>query len=113
MDTWQQTLLASREAMARASRVDQSGPPMRPFRSTIIRGGEPAQRISLHIAGQKELYLLVTGAPEVVYGAATWADAKLIGQDGRETLICHMKSLEVLDGQHDIRSEEHTSELQS
>ncbi len=102
MDTWQQTLLASREAMARASRAADGVPAMKPFRSQIVRGGEPARRISVHIAGQKELYLMVTGAPEVVYGAATWADAKLVAPDGRETLVCHMKSLEILDGQHDI-----------
>ena len=100
-DTWFETLFRSRQLLAERERTG-SQPRFDGFVSDVVRGGEPARRVSLDVSGLDELFLYVTGAPEVVYGAATWADAKLLDGDGRETLICHMKELAVLDGRHDI-----------
>lgn len=40
--------------------------------------------------------------PDIVYGAATWAEAGLVNQAGDATRICHLKGLQILDGRHDI-----------
>ena len=52
--------------------------------------------------GLDELFLYVTGAPDVVYGAATWAEPKFVDAEGKETHACHIKDLKVLEGRHDI-----------
>lgn len=98
---WFGAFVAARETILRHDRAtNQVAEPN--FTSEIIRGGEPAVLISVPIEGASELFLYVTGAPDVIYGAATWADAKLIADDGSETRICHLKGLEIQDGRHDI-----------
>jgi len=84
---WQATMVASREALLRQEA--QPPPPGRPtaYVSPVVRGGDPARAVSVPVAGLKELDLYVVGAPEVVYGAADWADARFIGRDGKETPV--------------------------
>ena len=101
-DTWQETMLASRAAPAKLERNDPADTSFAPYVSQVVRGGEAARHISVPVAGQKRLFLFVTGAPDVNYGAATWADAKLIAADGQQTRVCHLKSLKVLEGRHDV-----------
>jgi len=98
--TWQETLLQSRLALARQERAGAKAADFRPYLSPILRGGEPARQISASVAGQQEMHLYVLGAPDVVAGAVDWADAKLIGNDGKQSLLCELKSIEVLEGRH-------------
>ena len=81
-ETWQETMLRSREALVESEREQASTIRIKPYVSEIVRGGEAARRISVPVSGAKELFLFVTGAPDSVWGAATWADAKLIAKDG-------------------------------
>ena len=92
---------AAREALGTRPEHGDSGL-QNTFTSPVMCGGQPAVRISLPVAGLDELFLYVTGAPEVVYGAATWADAKLVDGKGNETRVCHIEGLKVLEGRHDI-----------
>ena len=99
--TWHETMFAARDSLSRslgnvgaAATVD--------FTSPVVRGGEPARRVEIPLAGVRELTLYVEGAPEVTYGAGTWADPQVIDQNGRMQRLCHLKSLEVLAGEHDI-----------
>ncbi len=79
-ETWQETMLRSREALVESEREQASTIRIKPYASEIVRGGEAASRISVPVSGANELFLFVTGAPDSVWGAATWADAKLIAK---------------------------------
>jgi formylglycine-generating enzyme required for sulfatase activity len=96
---WFETMIAAREALAQAEAQHPPAAHMATYTSPVVRGGEPAIPISVPVAGQKEIYLYVLGAPEVVYGAADWADAKLIDSAGKEAFISRAKSLSLLEGQ--------------
>jgi hypothetical protein len=76
--TWQETMLASLETITRAGLKDGFAP----FESETLRGGEPAQIVTVPLAGAQELYLFVTGCPDVKWGVADWADARLVRKDG-------------------------------
>ncbi len=89
-ESWQETMLQSREALVRAERDRADAIRFNPYVSEIVRGGEMARRISVPVAGEKELFLFVNGAPDSVWGAATWADAKLVAKDGTERLVGQM-----------------------
>ena len=96
---WFETMVASREALVHAESQRPPAARMTTYTSPVVRGGEPAIQISVPLAGQKEIYLYVLGAPEVVYGAADWADARLIDSGGKETFISRDKTLSLLEGQ--------------
>jgi formylglycine-generating enzyme required for sulfatase activity len=102
MGTWQETMLASREALARLESERAGTDRLKTWVSPIVRGGDPARHVNIPAAGQKELYLFVVGAPEVVAGCATWADAKLVASNGAETRICHLKGVDIQAPQHSI-----------
>ena len=102
--SWQQTLFAARQALAAEEQKHGSVPRFPTFVSPVVRGGEPAQEIRLSVSGVQELYLYVTGAPDVIGGAASWADAKLIDKDGRPTWLSEAKSLEVIEGRSSVDS---------
>ncbi len=100
--TWFETLLRSRE---RLWLLEQGGRCVRgvePVVVDLVRYGEPARKISIPVTGARELYLIVTGAPEVVRAAGTWGDAKLIDGQGRETLVCHVKGIKFFWGRYEI-----------
>jgi len=99
---WHETMLASREALAAREARGQGGPRIDAWISPVVRGGDKAVHVSVPLAGRKELDLFVVGAPEVIGGCATWADAKLVGRGGAETRICHLKSVRILAPQHSI-----------
>jgi NPCBM/NEW2 domain-containing protein len=100
--TWEETMRSSREVLVTLERAAQRTTHPVAFSSEIVRGGERAQEISVPLAGEKELFLYVVGAPDTVWGAATWADAKLIGSDGSEVSVSKMKGLKILEGRHSI-----------
>jgi len=101
--SWHPTLVAARQALAAEQNAGARAPDPT-FVSPILRGGDPAQAIRVPVSGLQELYLVVTGAPDVVGGAANWADAKLIGPDGRTAWLTETKPLEVLEGRFSVDS---------
>ena len=100
--TWEESMLSSREVLTALDRSAERITAPLAFSSEIVRGGERAQKISVPVAGEKELFLYVVGAPDTVWGAATWADAKLIGADGSQVSVSNIKGLQVLEGRHDL-----------
>ncbi|MCY2994188.1 MAG: NPCBM/NEW2 domain-containing protein, partial [Planctomycetota bacterium] len=94
--TWQDTLFAARTALASqpSARANQ----FRPYTSPVLHGGEAAVKIEVPVAGVQDLYLLVTGVPHVVGGAATWADALLVAADGKTVIASRGSGREVLKG---------------
>jgi hypothetical protein len=74
--TWLDTLLTTRDALQRQQTANPApaSTPLPTFTSEILRGGEPARPVRVSVAGAKELYLYVLGAPEIVYGAADFAE---------------------------------------
>src|SRR5512137_1128570 len=66
--TWQESLIASLE------RIDSLGlkDGFPAFESGVMRGGDPARQVSVLVKGASELYLLVTGCPDVKWGIGDW-----------------------------------------
>jgi len=95
--TWQATMLASFEALA-SQGLDEG---FMPFESDTLRGGQPAQHISVPVAGNA-LYLFVTGCPDVKWGMADWADARLLSKDGRARSLNSADSFKALLGRHEL-----------
>jgi len=75
---WHASLLASLEALAARGLEDG----FEPFESVTMRGGDPAQSIRIPLKGATELYLFVTGVPDVRWAVADWADARVVRDDG-------------------------------
>ncbi|MHC4995511.1 MAG: NPCBM/NEW2 domain-containing protein, partial [Planctomycetota bacterium] len=104
-ESWEATMLASLERIfiEHQRKVGgKQGRAFEPLTSEVMRGGDPAQRVSVSVEGLEELCLIVTGVPDEIWGAATWADAKLIARDGTEERLCEMKPLGVLAGRYSI-----------
>ena len=101
-DTWQASMRASRNVLVALESSAAKADEFQPYLSEVVQGGQPAQTVRVPVGGLKELYLIVTGVPDVTWGAADWADAKLLDADGKETLACHLPSLKVLEGRHSI-----------
>ena len=89
-----ESLLASLEAIA-ASGVEDG---FAPFESETMQGGMAARQISVSLVDAKELYLFVTGVPDVKWAVADWADAKLIRPDGSAESLSRSANLSVLLG---------------
>ena len=101
-DTWQASMTASRDVLIALESSAAKTDKFQPYLSEVVQGSQPSQKVRVPVAGLKELYLIVTGVPDVTWGAANWADAKLINADGKETLVGHLPSLKVLEGRHSI-----------
>ena len=99
---WLDSVLDARAALARQEPARPAATRFQTFTSDVVRGGEPARHIRVALAGQKELYLYVIGAPDLIRGCATWADPRLLAAGGKETLACHVQGLKVFVSQHSI-----------
>ncbi len=100
--TWFDSMLASQAAL---QEDEQAG--LRPqgrvaFHSEVVRGREPARVISVPLHGVDEIYLYVTGAPDVEYGAADWIAPRVVDQHGNETLLCSDKFIDLQEGFHTV-----------
>jgi formylglycine-generating enzyme required for sulfatase activity len=95
--TWQETIVHSVAALKKEALQDDFAP----FESGIFRGGEPPQHLSLPIHGAKQLYLFVTGCPDVKWGVADWADAWLISKTGQAVALSSLKGLKPLLGRYE------------
>lgn len=92
--TWHGSLLASVEGIARSGLEDGFAA----FESETMRGGDAARQISVPVADAKELYLVVVGIPDVKWGVADWADAKLVRADGVAEPLAQAANLKVVLG---------------
>ncbi|MBI3922118.1 MAG: SUMF1/EgtB/PvdO family nonheme iron enzyme [Armatimonadetes bacterium] len=87
-DTWQDTMVASREALRVKQREDEAkNPGARPFISEVVRGSDAPQSIKVSVKGWTDLYLIVTDDGDYHNDVANWAEAKLIGKEGKETYL--------------------------
>jgi len=100
--TWHQTLLDARQALVVMEQEQRNTQRFPTFVSPVVRGGEPAREIRLTVSGVQGLYLYVVGAPDVIGGAANWADAKLIDKQGRPWPLSETKPLEMTEGRFSI-----------
>ena len=96
--TWQDTILASLTAVAESGAEDGFAP----LETETMRGGEPARWVNVRVAGAKEMYLFVTGCPDVKWGVADWAEAKLVRKDGSVEWLSESKNFKVLLGRHEL-----------
>ena len=71
-------MLASLDALAKQELADGFAP----FESETLRGGQSPQRLSIKVAGAKEMFLFVNGIPDMKWAVADWADARIIRDDG-------------------------------
>jgi len=67
--------------------VATHGESFKPFRSDVMRGGQPPQHIRVNVAGLKEVWLIAVGEPDNRKGYADWGDAKLIDKHGKATFL--------------------------
>jgi len=91
---WHASLMASVQSISGSGIKDGFAP----FESKTLRGGDGAQHISVPLEGAPELYLFVTGVPDVKWAVADWADAKLIRPDGSSEALTKSVALTVLLG---------------
>ncbi len=99
---WHETLVAARDALVEQEAAGASGKRFAGYTSPVLHGGDPAIAVRVDVTGQKAILLYVTGVPNRVGGAATWADARLIAPDGTETIASRLPGLKVLKGRHDL-----------
>lgn len=100
--TWFDSMLASRAALQADEDAGRRPLPRVSFHSDVIRGRQPAQAVSVRLEGVREIYLYVTGAPDVVYGAGDWIAPRAVDADGGETLLCSSKYLNIQQGFHTV-----------
>ena len=91
---WHASLLASLEALAGRGLEDG----FESFESATMRGGDPAQSIRIPLKGATELYLFVTGVPDVRWAVADWADARVVRDDGSAQWVSQSARASVLLG---------------
>ncbi len=91
---WHASLLASLDALAGHGLADG----FEPFESETLRGGDPACPIRVPLQGAKELFLLVTGVPDVRWAVADWADARIIRNDGSAAWVAQTAGTTALLG---------------
>ena len=97
--TWQETLLASERALDKLPMADG----FEPFESPTFQGGDTPRFVDIDITGAKELWLFVTGYPDVKWGVADWADARLVAPDGTRVSASRLTNeLRQIEGQCEV-----------
>ncbi len=101
-ETWFDSMLASRAALQEDEAAGKRPVPNVSFHSDVVRGREPSHGIVVPARGVDEIYLYVTGAPDVEYGAADWIAPRAIDAEGNETLLCSGKYIDLQQGFHTV-----------
>ena len=100
--TWFDLMLASRAALQADESAGIRPAPKVSFHGEVVRGRQPAGAVSVEIHGVEVIYLYVTGAPDVEYGAGDWIAPRAIAADGKQTLLCAGKYLNIEQGFHTV-----------
>ncbi len=100
--TWFDAMLASRAALQADEAAGQRPAAKVIYHSDVVRGRDKALPVSVAIHGVTEVYLYVTGAPEVEYGAGDWIAPTAVDADGNQTLLCSNKFLHIQQGFHTV-----------
>ena len=100
--TWFDSMLASRTALQREEAAGTRPVPRVSYHSDVVRGRQPARAMTVPIHGVEEIYLYVTGAPAVEYGAGDWIAPRAIAADGAATLLSAAKFLKIEQGFHTV-----------
>mgnify|MGYP005834032231 CR=1 FL=1 len=97
---WQETMLASREALARVqAEAPQPEAGFKPYSTGVIRGGQPAQNISLDVSGLDQLWLVADVGPDNYdYDQAIWGEPRLITAQGAVVRLPTLKPTSVKVG---------------
>jgi hypothetical protein len=90
-------MIASAEAIARTGLEEGFAG----FESETIRGGQPGRFISIDVTGAQELWLFVTGSPDVKWGVADWANARLVRKDGAVDLLAGARNFKAVTGRYE------------
>jgi formylglycine-generating enzyme required for sulfatase activity len=96
--TWQDTMLVSQESIAQSGLKD--GFP--PYESPTLRGGQAPKRIRVDLAGAHELYLFVTGCPDMRWPVGNWAEPVLVRRDGSRQSVTATNAFRVLRGRYEL-----------
>lgn len=87
-DSWQDTMRESREALRKFQQEqDAKDAGTKPFVSEVMKGSDPAEHIKVRVSGWKDLFLIVTDDGDYHNDCANWAEAKLVGKDGKEVFL--------------------------
>ncbi|MBN1673298.1 MAG: SUMF1/EgtB/PvdO family nonheme iron enzyme [Kiritimatiellae bacterium] len=86
---WRAPLLAEQERVG-----------FKPFKSATLKGGQPAQPIAVAVAGLRELWLVVDGAPDPGSGHGVWGEPVLISAEGSRLPLGQMNPVHVSVGWH-------------
>ncbi len=100
--TWFDSMLASRAALQADEAAGTRPRPNVAFHSDVVRGRQSTLAISVPIDDTREIYLYVTGGPDVEYGAGDWIAPRAVDAAGQETLICNGKFLNIQQGFHTV-----------
>ncbi|HUT35687.1 MAG TPA: SUMF1/EgtB/PvdO family nonheme iron enzyme [Planctomycetota bacterium] len=97
--TWQETMLASREALATAQAEAPKESAFKPYVTGVIRGGQPAQQISLDVSTLDQLWLLAdVGDDNYDSDQAIWGEPTLVARDGTRVPLTTLKPVSVKVG---------------
>ncbi|HRY48311.1 MAG TPA: SUMF1/EgtB/PvdO family nonheme iron enzyme [Candidatus Paceibacterota bacterium] len=97
-ESWQASLLASERALAQIAAETE----IAAFESEVFRGGDSPVKVRVRVTGMPSVYLFVAGDPDVKWGVADWAEARLIERSGEVVPIGQRKSeIKILEGRHE------------
>ncbi len=97
--TWPETMLASREALAKAQAEAPKETAFKPYVTGVVRGGQPAQQISLDVSSLDQLWLVAdVGDDNYDWDQAIWAEPRLVAKDGAEVRLPTLKPVSVKVG---------------
>jgi formylglycine-generating enzyme required for sulfatase activity len=93
--TWEETMLATREAVLARSRDTT----FTPYRSGVLRGGEEPVRIDIDITGAQQICLEATIGGDVYnYDQAIWGEPEVVKPDGTRVRLTRLKPAAVSVG---------------
>ncbi|HPD16392.1 MAG TPA: SUMF1/EgtB/PvdO family nonheme iron enzyme [Planctomycetota bacterium] len=97
--SWPDTMLASREALAKAQAEAPKEAAFKPYVTGIVRGGQPAQQISLDVSTLDQLWLVAdVGDDNYDWDQAIWAEPRLVTRDGAEVRLPTLQPVSVKVG---------------
>ena len=101
--TWQDSLVAARESVARALASPPATAGFKPHVSEVLHGGGEPARIDVSVSGLKRLWLEAdTGDDDPTADWAVWGDPVLVDKEGKATALTDLKPVYVDTGRHKL-----------